>query len=164
MIAILLNVPKWLETEYYWKTKNITANSNLTNLTSEVEYTIDFKVTELRDNPDYVNYYVNWTRLLTTGIIPMAALIYFNFGIFRGIQVGIILTIDSLVGLCKSHTILSQSETCHEALKTWRYRLFKNLKTPFFSRYSKFLSMGDWNWSKNAPVFFVLKNLNKYGR
>ena len=40
----------------------------------------------------------------------------------------------------------------------------KNWKTPFFSRYSKFLSMGDWNWSKNAPVFFVLKNLNKYGR
>ena len=40
----------------------------------------------------------------------------------------------------------------------------KNWKMPFFSRYSKFLSMSDWNWSKNASVFFVIKNLNKYGR
>ena len=40
----------------------------------------------------------------------------------------------------------------------------KNSKTPFFSRFSKFLLMGHWNWSKNAPVFFFLKNLNKYGR
>ena len=40
----------------------------------------------------------------------------------------------------------------------------KNCKTPFFSRYSNFLLIGDWNWSKNYPVFFFLKNLNKYGR
>ena len=40
----------------------------------------------------------------------------------------------------------------------------KNCKTPFFSRYSNFLLMGDWNWSKRYPVFFFLKNLNKYGR
>ena len=40
----------------------------------------------------------------------------------------------------------------------------KNWKTPFFSRYSKFLLMSDWKWSKNALVFSVLKNLNKYGR
>ena len=40
----------------------------------------------------------------------------------------------------------------------------KNLKTPFFLRYPKFLLMSDWNWSKNALIFFVLKNLNKYGR
>ena len=40
----------------------------------------------------------------------------------------------------------------------------KYWKTPFFSRYSKFLLMSDWKWSKNALVFSVLKNLNKYGR
>ena len=39
----------------------------------------------------------------------------------------------------------------------------KNYKTPFFSRYSNFLLMGDWNWSKNDPVFFFLKSFNKYG-
>ena len=30
----------------------------------------------------------------------------------------------------------------------------KNWKTPFFKRYSNFLLMGDWNWSKKYPVFF----------
>ena len=40
----------------------------------------------------------------------------------------------------------------------------KIFKTPFFERYLKFLPMGDWNWSKTSPVFFVLKNLNKYCR
>ena len=39
----------------------------------------------------------------------------------------------------------------------------KNLKTPFFSRFSKSLLISHWNWSINAPVFFFLKNLNKYG-
>ena len=43
-----------------------------------------------------------------------------------------------------------------EALKTWRYRLLKNLKTPFFSRYSKFFLVGDWKWSKTYPVFLTI--------
>ena len=51
-----------------------------------------------------------------------------------------------------------------EALKTWRWRLLKNLKTPFFSRYSKFLLIGNWYWSKTSPKFFLQKNSNKYGR
>ena len=37
----------------------------------------------------------------------------------------------------------------------------KNLKTPFFCRYSKFLLTIDWKWSKTYPVFFVSKYLNK---
>jgi hypothetical protein len=32
-------------------------------------------------------FYINWTRLVTTGVAPMIALIYFNSSIFRGIQV-----------------------------------------------------------------------------
>ena len=39
----------------------------------------------------------------------------------------------------------------------------KNSKTLFFSRFSKSLLISHWNWSENAPVFFFLKNLNKYG-
>ena len=38
----------------------------------------------------------------------------------------------------------------------------KNFKTPFFSRYSKFLLMSDWKWFKTYPVFFFSKHLNKY--
>ena len=51
-----------------------------------------------------------------------------------------------------------------EALKTWRWRLLKNLKTLFFSRYSKFLLIGNWYWSKTSPKFFSKKNSNNYGR
>ena len=30
----------------------------------------------------------------------------------------------------------------------------KNFKTPFFSRYQKFLSWGNSNWSRTTPKFF----------
>ena len=46
----------------------------------------------------------------------------------------------------------------------WTSKLLKNLKTPFFSRYSKFLPMGNWNRSRTSPKFFSKKNSNKYGR
>ena len=59
------------------------------NFTGEIEYELSFDVTELRSDPDYIRFYINWTRLFTTGVIPMAALIYLNFNIFRGIQVGL---------------------------------------------------------------------------
>ena len=75
-----------METKYKWPP----VESNSTNLTeseAEIEYKMEFEISELRDNPNYIHYYVNWTRLLTTGLIPMVMLIYFNFGIFRGIQV-----------------------------------------------------------------------------
>ena len=32
------------------------------------------------------------------------------------------------------------------------------------SIFKEFYHTSDWNWSRNAPVFFILKNLNKYGR
>ena len=48
-----------------------------------------------------------------------------------------------------------------EALKTWRYRLLKNLKTPFLSRYSKFLLIGNWYWYKHSPKFFSKKKFQQ---
>ena len=90
MIAIILNVPKWMETKYKW-TPVESNSTNLTESETEIEYKMEFEISELRDNPNYIHYYVNWTRLLTTGLIPMVMLIYFNFGIFRGIQVNIVL-------------------------------------------------------------------------
>ena len=33
----------------------------------------------------------------------------------------------------------------------------KNCKTPFFSKNLKFLQMGNWNWSKTTPVFFLFR-------
>ncbi len=43
-------------------------------------------VSALREDPDYIRFYINWTRLVTTGLVPMAALIFFNWNIFRGIR------------------------------------------------------------------------------
>ena len=77
-LALLLNIPKFLEAKFEWT--NSTINGS-------IEYELSYTITELRDDPNYIQFYINWTRLVTTGIIPMTALIYFNFGIFRGIQV-----------------------------------------------------------------------------
>ena len=53
----------------------------------------------------------------------------------------------------------------HEPLKLpGRKARSKNFKTPFFSRYSKFLSWGSWYRSRTSPKNFFWKYLNKYGR
>eukprot|EP00093_Oithona_nana_P011486 11486.XXX_567098_570577_1 [CDS] Oithona nana genome sequencing. len=83
LMALILNVPKFLEAQFTWTP--IEANGTILN-DSQVEYQIGYQTTELRDDPNYIQFYINWTRLITTGLIPMGALIYFNFGIFRGIQ------------------------------------------------------------------------------
>ena len=36
----------------------------------------------IRINPDYMYYYIHWTRLLTTGIIPFSYLAYMNMRIY----------------------------------------------------------------------------------
>ena len=43
-------------------------------------------MTDLRNDPNYIRYYINWTRFLATGLGPMAALVFFNYSIFRGIR------------------------------------------------------------------------------
>ena len=91
-MALILNVPKFLEAQFTWTPIDVNGTilnaSQLATLNdSQVEYQIGYQTTELRDDPNYIQFYINWTRLITTGLIPMGALIYFNFGIFRGIQV-----------------------------------------------------------------------------
>ena len=44
----------------------------------------------------------------------------------------------------------------------WTRKLLKNLKMPFFSKYSKFLSIGNLNWSRTLPKFFSKKNSKKH--
>ena len=68
------------------------------------------------------------------------------------------------VSILKLFKEIDRHQIGQEALKTWRWRLLKNLKTPFFSRYSKFLLIGNWYWSKTSPKFFSKKNSNNYGR
>ena len=36
---------------------------------------LDFAITDLRLDPDYILYYVHWTRLLATGVLPILFLV-----------------------------------------------------------------------------------------
>ena len=84
-----------METKFTWSPihpngtiiESTESTNNYSAEVAEVDYEIGLGVTNLRDDPDYIRYYINWTRLITTGIIPVTLLIYFNYGIFRGIQV-----------------------------------------------------------------------------
>jgi len=67
IIALLFNVPKWMEFEY-----------SRDNVTEEI---IDFDVTTLRSNQDYIFYYTHLTRLLFTGLIPFVYLATVNISI-----------------------------------------------------------------------------------
>ena len=65
-----------------------TASSSLStasNLTSEVDIMYSYNVTKLRRDPSYITFYVNWFLLLTTGLLPMVALIYLNAKIYAKI-------------------------------------------------------------------------------
>ena len=42
-------------------------------------YQYSITVTALRQNPEYMIYYIYWTRLVVMGILPTILLIYFNY-------------------------------------------------------------------------------------
>jgi hypothetical protein len=73
LIAILLNVPKFLESETVSLVRN---NTTMTRI----------RVTELRTHPHYITYYWMWTRLLATGIIPLTVLAILNSKIYLSIR------------------------------------------------------------------------------
>ena len=45
-----------------------------------------YNVTSLRVNPDYMLYYIHWTRLLSTGVIPFLFLSSMNLMIYLKIR------------------------------------------------------------------------------
>ena len=85
-LSVALNIPKFFEAKLIWQP--VDGGSSSSNATAascdEVACEVDFDVTDLRNDQNYIRFYINWTALFTTGLIPMAALIYFNFSIFRG--------------------------------------------------------------------------------
>ena len=75
LIAMLLNIPKFLESETNFRVNK----ENNTTMTS-------IGVTNLRLHPDYITYYWMWTRLFTTGIVPFILLALLNSKIYLAIR------------------------------------------------------------------------------
>ena len=48
---------------------------------------IDYNITDLRKDADYIYYYIHWTRFLATGFLPFVYLFLFNFLLVRQIRV-----------------------------------------------------------------------------
>ena len=74
ILSILLNIPKFLEAKH-----EIVEYQDEDNVTQEM---VIYNVTSLRVDPDYMYYYIHWTRLLCTGVIPFSYLSYMNMLIY----------------------------------------------------------------------------------
>ena len=46
---------------------------------------IVYEITNLRRDPNYIHYYINWFSLLSTGLIPVGLLIFLNGSIYAKI-------------------------------------------------------------------------------
>ena len=78
IISVSLNIPKFFEMELVYV--NVTDTNNITR---EVR---DFEVTPMRLNPDYINYYIHWTRSLGTGVLPILFLLVTNISIYLSLR------------------------------------------------------------------------------
>merc|ERR1719270_1335095 len=92
LVSILLNIPKFLETEFISQRVPIdegtsgNQNNDTTEIYIEYEYEISVELSPLRTNPVYLKYYTFLTRLLVTGIIPISGLLFFNLNIYLGLK------------------------------------------------------------------------------
>ena len=76
IFSILFNLPKFFEFDMQ-ETMELNSENNVT-LTK-----IKLLPTKLRLNDNYVFYYVNLSRLLVSGLIPLVSLAILNFFIYR---------------------------------------------------------------------------------
>ena len=63
LVSTTINIPKFFETELY---------------VDSTTRQWDFRVTDLREDPNYIYYYILWFRNIVTGIIPIIFLIIVN--------------------------------------------------------------------------------------
>ena len=66
--------------EVRYVTRNETDNENVT------QEILDVEMTSLRLDSDYIYYYIHWTKLLFTGVIPFIYLMVINVGILKQIR------------------------------------------------------------------------------
>ncbi|ODM87871.1 FMRFamide receptor [Orchesella cincta] len=71
ILSIVYNMPRWFE----FKTEEYKSNC-----TGIIKYYSN--VTEMRDNPDYIWYYVNLSYLIVIYLIPFSILLFINIAIY----------------------------------------------------------------------------------
>ena len=72
LASVFFNVPKFFESEL--KTTD----------EDPVQHHVD--VTELRKNPTYA-IWNSWSRFIVSGVLPFVLLVYFNYKIYKDVQV-----------------------------------------------------------------------------
>ena len=72
----IFNLPKFFE----FDVQEIVETNSETNTTYAK---INLNPTNLRLDDNYVYYYVNWSRFLVSGLIPLVSLTVLNFAIYR---------------------------------------------------------------------------------
>ncbi len=122
-ISIIINIPKFMETKIVTDWAMVHEN-NSTSPYNTTTYTID--VTDLRNNPTYIKYYMNVTRTVLLGILPFAALIFFNIRIYqRFLQTRRRYTRHSN----KSSQVSSSKKRPHQVNQSDNHALFSKPKT-----------------------------------
>ncbi|XP_023344057.1 FMRFamide receptor [Eurytemora carolleeae] len=69
LVAILFNIPKFLESRIVFIGENI-----------------HLDITELRTSELYVTYYHNWARLMVLGVVPVLVISFLNFKIYTAVR------------------------------------------------------------------------------
>ena len=78
-LSFIINIPKFFETQLVVETQSV-LNADRNRYVNITTYTID--VTDLRNDPIYIKYYMNIARTVLLGLVPFAALIFFNVKIY----------------------------------------------------------------------------------
>ena len=95
--SILVNAPRFFETKLIIESVNVSIGDSF-----ETQTRYSYTLSSLRKNLHYIKYkkfvflnilifwltrfYINWFRLIFTGLLPGMAIIVFNYKIFRGIR------------------------------------------------------------------------------
>ncbi|TRY76222.1 hypothetical protein TCAL_14732 [Tigriopus californicus] len=100
LLAVIINVPKFFETEAVFVPIDWTANRTNTDDTSQLLsssmvnedhhessplYEVRLNVTSMRIDPIYSSF-VNWSQLIILGILPVCLLVYFNTKIYIDVK------------------------------------------------------------------------------
>ena len=88
--SILYNIPKFFDLEVAEKLENCLEdgipNDNSTAQSSNCTTYMIIQPTDIRNNDDYILWYINISNLVVTAVIPLVLLTYFNYKIYTSLK------------------------------------------------------------------------------